>query len=66
MMDAPVLIEVLVAETGDRAVDLETPEQARLAARTLVREAREHSHVRKPTVYFLVDGVLAVMHEGSL
>lgn len=50
------MIEVTVQPTGDRA-EAETPEAARVAARTLMREAREQGCSR-PTAVFVVDGEL--------
>jgi hypothetical protein len=49
------MIEIRISPTGDRAT-AETPEAARLAARTLLREARDQGCGR-PTAAFTVDGV---------
>jgi hypothetical protein len=48
------MIEVIVQPTGDNA-EAETPEEAYLAARTLMQKAREHG-AGEPTATFLVDG----------
>lgn len=55
------MIEVTVQPTGDRAEAEDWP-SARVAARTLMREAREEG-CHRPTATFVVDGEL---HRGEV
>lgn len=49
------MIEVLIFPTGDRA-EADSPEAARLAARTLLREAFDFHGCGDPRATFLVAG----------
>jgi hypothetical protein len=49
------MIEIRIHPTGDSA-EADTPAEARVAARQLMREARDQGC--RPTATFIVDGVL--------
>lgn len=51
------MIEVRIEPTGDSA-EAEDAESAVLAARTLLREAKDFSGAGNPTASFYVDGIL--------
>jgi hypothetical protein len=59
------LIEVVCAETGDRA-EAEDERGAMLAARTLRNEARDNGCGVRPTLIFLVDGRTVAVRKGVL